>query len=561
MLKKLFPFTGWRFSPGDLRADAWAGLTVALVLIPQSMAYAQLAGLPVVVGLYAAFLPVIFGALWGSSHHLQTGPSAMTALLTATALMPLAAPESAEYVVLAGVLAVFLGIIRLLIGFLRLTVVANFLSKPVMDGFVHAGVLVIASSQVSKLFDLQMIRSDWYLQDFGNLLLRLPETNGMALVLSVVSLGLLIGLKKRFPKLPAALIVVVVSTALVYVLGWGERVSVVGAIPRGLPKFTPVTLEWGVIVKLLPGALAITFIGFMEICGVAKAVAAKSRQSIDLDQEMIGQGMASLSSGFTGGCPISGSFARTALSFASGAKTGMNCVFTGLFVGLFLLFMAGTLFYLPKAALGAIIIVAVIKLVDFRRLLSYWKVSRLEGFTALFTFAATILFAPRMQYGILLGAGLSILIFLFQTMKPHVALLGRHPDGSYRDHVRYKLEVDPRMPIVRFDGRLFFANVSYFEDLLLNTSVQFPQAHHILFDCQGINAIDATGVQVLRDMISRLRENGVELMFVRVKYPVLRKIELAGLVEVIGEHNFFHMLDDARAEVFARIKDGPDYVI
>jgi sulfate permease, SulP family len=549
MLKRLFPFTGWRFAKDDIRADFLAGLTVALVLIPQSMAYAQLAGLPVVVGLYASFLPVIFGALWGSSHHLQTGPVAMTSLLTATALMPLAVPETAEYVVLAGVLAVVLGLIRLLIGFFKLTVVANFLSKPVMDGFVHAGVLVIASSQVGKLFGLQMVRSDWYLRDLWNLMLELPETNMVAVALSAISIVLLVVLKKVVPKLPAALFVVVVTTVMVYFLGWSEKVAIVGEIQKGLPRFTAVSLEWGTVLKLLPGALAITFIGFMEMTGVAKAVAAQSRQPLDLDQEMIGQGMAALSSGFTGGYPISGSFSRTALSFASGGKTGLNCIFTGLFVALFLMFLAGTLFYLPKAALGAIIIVAVAKLLDFKRLFGYWKVSRLEGFTALFTFAATLLFAPQLQNGILVGAALSIVIFLFQTMKPNVALLGRHEDGTYRTHDLYDLTVDPKMPVIRFDGRLFFANVSYFEDLLLDTCGEYPDADFVAIDCQGMNAIDASGVEMLADMVMKLREGNVELLFCRMKFPVRKMLERAGLFETIGEANFFHRIDDAREHV------------
>jgi SulP family sulfate permease len=549
MLKRLFPFMGWRFAKDDIRADFLAGLTVALVLIPQSMAYAQLAGLPVVVGLYASFLPVIFGALWGSSHHLQTGPVAMTSLLTATALLPLAVPETAEYVVLAGVLAVVLGIIRLLIGFFKLTVVANFLSKPVMDGFVHAGVLVIASSQVSKLFGLQMLRSDWYLRDLWNMVLALPETNMIAVVLSAISIVLLVVLSKVVPKVPAALFVVVITTAMVYFLGWAEKVSIVGEIQRGLPKFTPVSLEWATVLKLLPGALAITFIGFMEMTGVAKAVAAKSRQPLDLDQEMIGQGMAALSSGFTGGYPISGSFSRTALSFSSGAKTGLNCIFTGAFVALFLMFLAGTLFYLPKAALGAIIIVAVVKLLDFKRLFSYWKVSRLEGFTALFTFVATLLFAPQLQNGILVGAALSIVIFLFQTMKPNVALLGRHEDGTYRTHDMYGLKIDPKMPIIRFDGRLFFANTSYFEDILLDTCGEYPDADFIAIDGQGINAIDASGVEMLRDMVAKLRENGINLLFVGLKTPVRQKLQRSGLYDTIGEANFFHRLDDARVRV------------
>jgi len=550
MLKRLFPFLNWRFAKADLRADFLAGLTVALVLIPQSMAYAQLAGLPVVVGLYASFLPVVFGALWGSSHHLQTGPVAMTSLLTATALMPLAVPETAEYVVLAGVLAVVLGIIRLLIGFFKLTVVANFLSRPVLDGFVHAGVLVIASSQVGKLFGLQMERSGWYLRDLWNLFAGLPGTNWLALGLGGLSIALLVILKKVLPKLPAALFVVVVTTALVYFLGWSEKVSIVGEIQRGLPKFVPVALEWSTVLKLLPGALAITLIGFMEMTGVAKAVAAKSRQPLDLDQEMIGQGVAALSAGFAGGYPVSGSLSRTALSFASGAKTGLNCIFTGVFVALFLMFLAGTLYYLPKAALGAIIIVAVVNLLDFKRLFGYWKVSRLEGFTALFTFVATLVFAPQLQNGILVGAALSIVIFLFQTMKPNVALLGRHEDGTYRTHDLYNLTVDPQMPVIRFDGRLFFANTSYFEEILLDTCGEYPEAAFLAIDCQGINAIDASGVEMLADMVSKLRENQIELLFIRMKFPVRKMLDRAGLLAEIGEANFFHRIDDARARVY-----------
>ncbi|MDF7826636.1 SulP family inorganic anion transporter [Pontiellaceae bacterium B12227] len=561
MLKKIFPFLGWRFAKGDLRADLMAGLNVALVVIPQSMAVAQLAGLPVVVGLYASILPVLFGALWGSSNHLQTGPVAITSLLTATALMPLAVPETTEYVLLAGMLAVLLGIIRLLIGFFKLTVVANFISKPVMDGFVHAGVLVIASSQVSKLFGLTLQRSDWYLRDLWNLVLNLKEANGIALLLGGLSIALLIVVKKIFCKLPAALFVVAITTAMVYFFQWSERVDIVGTIPTGLPKFTPVSLDWNTVLKLLPGALVITFIGFMEMCGVAKAVAVKSRQPLDLNQEMIGQGMAAISSGFTGGYPVSGSFSRTALSFACGARTGMTSVFTGLFVALFLMFLAGTLYYLPKAALGAIIIVAVVKLLDFRRLFSYWKVSKVEGATALITFTATLLFAPQLQNGILVGVLLSIVVFLFQTLKPHVALLGRHPDGSYRTHDRYNLKLDKHMPVIRFDGRLFFANISYFEEIILDTCVRYPDAKFILVDCQGMNAIDASGIVMLEDMTEKLRENGMELYFARMKYPVRRKLEKAGLFEIIGEDHFYHRIDDAREAALARRAGGTNYTI
>jgi SulP family sulfate permease len=552
MLKRLLPFLNWQLTTSSVRSDFIAGLTVALVLIPQSMAYAQLAGLPVVMGLYASFIPVIIGALWGSSHHLQTGPVAMTSLLTATVLMPLATPETGHYIALAGLLAVMIGLIRLIIGISRLTVLANFLSKPVIDGFVHAGVLVIASSQVSKLFGLKMVSGSWYLGDLWDLLSRLGEANWTVLMLGAASIILLLLFKRFLPKLPGALLVVVLSTLVVFLFGLNDpervtaSVGVVGHIPAGLPKPAFVLLDWNVVLQMLPGALVITFIGFMEMCGVAKAVAAKSRQTLDLNQEIIGQGLAAVSSGFTGGYSVSGSLSRTALNYASGAKSGLSALFTGSIVALFLLFLSGSIYCLPKATLGAIIIVAVVKLLDFKRLFGYWKISRLEGFTALFTFAATLLFAPQLQNGILVGAALSIIIFLFQTMKPNIALLGRHEDGTYRTHTLYDLEIDPKMPIVRFDGRLFFANTSYFEDVVLDACGNYPDADFIAIDCQGINAIDASGVEMLDDMVSKLRESNVELLFVRMKFPVRKMLERAGLIDVIGEANIFHRIDDAR---------------
>ncbi len=550
---KLFPFTGWSFSRVGLRADFVAGLTVALVLIPQSMAYAQLAGLPVVIGLYASFLPVILGALWGSSSHLQTGPVAMTSLLTATALLPLAAPETAEYVALAAVLAILLGVIRLLIGFFRLTAIANFLSKPVMDGFIHAGVLVIASSQVSKLFGLKMGRSDFYLGDVLGLVLDLPKTNWFALILGVVSILLLVFLKRWVPKFPAALAVVVVTTVWVRFLGWADfetsPVGVVGEIPKGLPSFAGVSIDGGVLLKMLPGALAITFIGFMEMCGVSKAVAAKSKESLDFDQEMIGQGIASISSGFSGGYPISGSFSRTALNFSAGAVSGMSSVFTGLIVALFLMFLTGTLYYLPTAALGAIIMVAVVKLLNFRQLASYWKISRREGVTAWVTFFATLLFAPQLQNGILVGAGLSIFFYLFSAMKPNVTLLARSDEGLWREPSAEGLAVDPAFPVLRFDGRLFFANTSYFEKAVLDVQKNYPDARCIAIDASGINAMDVSGVETIEELSEALKENGVSLLFCGVKPAVRAVLEHVDEYAAGTKNRFFSRLDDARENI------------
>lgn len=537
-----------------MHADLIAGLTVALVLIPQSMAYAQLAGLPVICGLYASFLPAVIGALWGSSHHLQTGPVAMTSLLTATALVPLAAPETTEYVAMAGLLAVLLGIIRLIIGFFRLTVVANFLSKPVMDGFIHAGVLVIASSQISSLFGLKMPRTDWYLHDLWHLLLELPETNWICFGLGGGAILLLVLLKRIAPKIPAALFVVALTTALVCLLGLSDGtrvktpVQIVGEIPRGLPSLTSIHLSRSALLEMIPGALAITFIGFMEMCGVAKAVAAKSKQALNLDQEMIGQGMAALSSGFSGGYPVSGSFSRTALNYAAGGKTGFSAVFAGLFVALFLLLLAETLYYLPKAVLGSIIIVAVLKLLNFRQLFSYWRISRREGFVALFTFSATICFAPQLQNGILAGAALAIFFHLFKAMKPDVYMLVRHADGTWREVVEGNAFPDPDFPVLRFDGRLFFANTSYFETAVLDVQAKYPDARYLAIDASGMNAIDASGVDILSELVRDLRSsgNGVELLLCGVKPAVRRILERSGVVLLVGSKNFFYKLDDAK---------------
>jgi len=555
--KKIFPFLNWELSRPSVRADFFAGLTVALVLIPQSMAYAQLAGLPVVVGLYASFLPVIFGALWGASHHLQSGPVAMTSLLTAATLVPLAAPETAEYVVLAGALALLLGVIRLLIGFFRLAEIANFLSKPVLDGFIHAGVLVIASSQISKLFGLQMDHSGWYLRDLWQLLLDLPQANWLALLLGTGSIALLAVLKKVAPKLPAALFVVAGTTGLVYLTGWSDParvampVSVVGNIPQGLPDFRLALPDGAQLLKMIPGALAITFIGFMEMCGVAKAVAAKSKQALDLNQEMIGQGASALAAGLTGGYPVSGSLSRTALNYSAGARTGLSSVFTGLIVAAFLMFMAGALHFLPQAALGAIIIVAVVKLLDFRRLFFYWKISRIEGFIATCTFVSTLCFAPQLQNGILAGVALSMFYYLFSCMKPNVSL--RACDASrITNDVSLQELAAAALPVMRFDGRLFFANASYFEEELLRVLEACPESRFIGIDAKGINSIDATGVDLISALVPELRRNGVELIFCGLKPAVLGLLERGGVIAEIGEQNLYPHLNAVQKGFFSR---------
>jgi len=551
----------------DLRADLVAGLTVALILVPQAMAYAELAGLPPWIGLYAAFLPVILGGLWGSSNHLQTGPVAMISLLTASVLGPLAVAGSTEYILLAAQLAFIIGVLWLLLAVLRLTFVINFLSRPVIEGFVHAAAIIIATSQLGKIFGIELIRGDHYLSDLVALFGRLDEMNGVSILIGLGSLAFLLLGRRWLPKAPVALIVVVASTAAVWFFGLGDPdrvarpLAIVGQIPPGLPKPVLAVPSWGGLLRLLPGAIAIALVGFMEMCSVARALAARSRQKLNLNQEVIGQAIASLSSAFSGGFPVSGSFSRSALNYSTGARSGLSAVFTGLFVVVFLLLFSSYLQFLPQTVLAAIIISAVLRLLNFKQLWHYMVVNKADGFAALGTFCATLLLAPHLEQGIAIGASISILIHLYHMMRPHVALLGIHPDGALRDADLHALKSDPNLPAVGMDGRLFFANVAYFEEQVHGICERFPKAHHLVVVCNGINEIDASGTDMLKEVAVYLEANGVQLLLVGVKKQVLDVMHRSGLIQVVGEENLFGSYERAQKAIYARLPSDLSYTI
>lgn len=567
MLKKGFPFLHWRFSKGDIRADLVAGLTVALVLIPQSMAYAELAGLPPWVGLYAAFLPVILGGLWGSSNHLQTGPVAMISLLTASVLGPLAVAGSPEYILLAAQLAFMIGIVWMLVAALRLTFVINFISRPVIEGFVHAGAIIIATSQLGKIMGIEMVRGDHYLTELFALFGQMDQLNGTSLLIGCISLGALLLGRRFFPKAPIALVVVAASTAMVYLLGLSdpERVArplaIVGQIPSGIPRLVLAVPGGSDLIRLLPGTLVIAFVGFMEMGSVTRALAARSRQKLNLNQEMIGQTIASFGSAFSGGFPVSGSLSRSALNYSLGARSGLSAVFTGLFVLGFLLAFTRFLHFLPQTVLAAIIISAVLRLLNFKHLWHYMVVNKADGVAAFGCFFATLLFAPHLDKGIVFGASISILIHLYRMMRPHVALLGRHPDGAMRDADLHRLETDPNLPAIRLDGRLFFANASYFEEVVYSTCERFPKARYLAVVCNGINAIDASGTEMLKGVATQLEDNGVQLLFVGVKNQVMDVMHRSGLVRAVGEENIFGSFDRAQQAIYARLPSDLNYTI
>ena len=429
------PFLGWIGELKDgktLKADAIAGLTVALVLVPQSMAYAQLAGLPAYVGLYASFLPVIIASVFGSSRQLATGPVAIVSLMTASALAPIAATQSVETVLAyAAVLAFMVGIFQLALGLLRLGVLVDFLSHPVVVGFTNAAAIIIASSQLSKFFDIVTRKGEHHYQTMGNLFTDLPTLNLVTLIMGLFSVFLLLYIKKVAPKLPNVLITVIICTLISYFLGYEDMGKdsanhpiVVGFVPSGLPGFQIPNVEFSQVINLIVTAMVIGLLGFVEAISVAKAIASETRQRLSANQELVGQGLSNLTSSVFQGYPGSGSFSRSAVNFSAGAVTGFSSIVTGILVAVTLLFLTPLLHHLPQATLAAVIMVAVINLVKIEPIKHAWKVHRHDGFIAVAVFATTLFFAPHLEKGIMIGVLLSLGLFLYRTMSPRFVEVG-----------------------------------------------------------------------------------------------------------------------------------------
>jgi SulP family sulfate permease len=553
----LFPFRCWfPISKETLKADIIAGLTVSLVLIPQAMAYAQLAGMPAHYGLYASFIPVAIAALFGSSKHLATGPVAVVSLLTASTLMPHAIPGDEVYQVLAILLALMVGVIQFVLGVFRLGFVVNFLSHPVIVGFTNAAALIIGLSQLPKILGIPANRSDRFLVDIWEMLLKYEQTHWPTLLFGLAAFALMWSLKVFRPKMPNVLFAVVLSTLLSWLFDYRAfGGGVVGEIPKGLPAFAMPMMELDKIVTLLPSALIIALVGFMEAISIAKAIATKTKDRIDPSQELIGQGLANILGSFSQSYPCSGSFSRTAVNYGAGAKTGLSSLITAAMVVIALLFLTPLLHHLPQAVLAAIIMMAVIGLVNFPAMLHAWRANRHDGLASIAAFLTTLAFAPHLDLGIFVGAALAVLLFLYRTMRPRVALLGRYDDGTLRDlAVHPNLPTDPRLILIRFDGQLYFANVSYFEDELLAAVAAKPQAAFVLVVGDGINQIDASGEEVLRHLVLRLRENGITLVFSGLKRQVLQVMHQTGLFDIIGgRSNHFATVDMALASIYDRL--------
>jgi SulP family sulfate permease len=687
-LKRFLPFLRWLPYGGEkLRADFLAGLTVALVLVPQSMAYAQLAGMPAYYGLYAAFLPVAIAALWGSSNQLGTGPVAVVSLLTASSLAPLAAVGSSQYIALAIMLALMVGVVQLALGLFRLGVVVNFLSHPVIVGFTNAAAMIIGLSQINKLIGVPMGRSESFAKDIWGVFQLVGDTHGPTLAMGLAAIVIMMALKKWTPKLPGVLIAVALTTVVSWQIGFERNASVVleqivepeaqallaefgrtearikeineqiaaktgelntlrkvggevghevatlnyevellkiqlkdredenrrrnravrsfvlervpgtagtagetdrfyakgklpagaqsdgrawritkaasgslklsgggevvGKVPEGLPTPSLPSFSLDALASLLSAAIVISLVGFMEAISIAKAIAAKTKDKIDPNQELIGQGLANLIGSCTQAFPVSGSFSRSAVNINAGARTGMSSVITAGFVLLTLLFLTPLLYHLPQAVLAAVIIMAVIGLINFGAIKHAWQANKHDGIAAGVTFIATLAAAPHLDKGIMVGAGLAIGLYLYRTMTPRVAILGRYHDGSLRDVKVHHLPESKVVVAVRFDGRLYFANVAFFEDAILEAVADHPHISYLLVVADGINELDASGEEVMHHLVDRLRANGITVMFSGLKKQVIDVMRATGLFDVIRQDNIFATADQAIEAAYA----------
>jgi SulP family sulfate permease len=538
-VEDFIPAYGWLrdYNRASLSSDLSAGLIVAIMLVPQGMAYALLAGMPPIHGLYASTVPLIIYALFGTSRHLSVGPPALMALLTFASVSALAEPGSEEYVSLALLLAFMAGALQLIVGLLRMGFITNFISHPVLSGFVHASVIVIALSQLKHLVGIPLSGGHSTVVSLMELGRRIGEANLSAVVIGLGGIATLVLLSMTFPRVPGPLVLVAGSTLGVWLLRLNEKgVDIVGEVPQGLPGFSLPPLDLGSVRALSLAALTVAFVGFVESISVAKAIAAREKYKINSDQELRALGLANISTSFSSGFPVAGSFSRTALNHRSGAKSQLSSVAAALVVVVALLFLTRLFYYLPKAALAAIIVVAVFGLINPKEVRRIFEIRRADGLAFLITFALTLLVG--VQEGIVLGAVFALLAFVRRTAYPDMTELGyvEEKDAFLGIRSHPEARTYPETLIVRFDAPLYYANVPILEERLIAAVAERPDLKRIVVDCRGVNTIDVTAIEGLEDLVSGYHSRGIDILFSHVKRRVRERLRKAGWDKKFGEN-------------------------
>ena len=702
MIYKIFPFLLWfdSYNKEKLSADIIAGITVAMVLIPQSMAYAQLAGLPAYFGLYAAFLPPMVASLFGSSRQLATGPVAVVSLMSAASLEPLATAGSSQFIAYSIILALTVGCFQLFLGIFKLGLLVNLLSHPVVNGFTNAAAIVIASSQLSKLFGVYVDKAPHHYQTIIDVCKSaLHYTHLPKLGMGILAIAIMVILKRVNPKIPNVLVAVAVTilisrftnfnndtlisieniknpeivktlkefnkeieliqtlsekraalnidlkaskdisihftsdkqldiehklallhakiertkgathikrenlrallfltaknakeTKLFYTdstlpqniqtdgLKWRIKIgnkpvnmdhikmtgagAVIGDIPKGLkisiPKCPENTNYLSVFFQLIPFAIIISLLGFMEAIAIAKSMAAKTGQKLDPNQELIGQGLGNIIGSFGQSYTVSGSFSRSAVNLQANAVTGVSSVITSLMVALTLLFFTPLLYHLPQAVLAAIIMMAVIGLINTSGFIHAWKAKKADGIISIISFLCTLYFAPHLEEGIMVGVGLTFGLFIYQHLRPRVALLSKSQDSSLKDAEKLGLKKCSHIAVIRFDGALIFANATYLEDKVLSYIAENPELLHILIASKGINDIDASGENAVSILINTVRSSGRKISFCGLKEEVVAVMERTHLTDKLGRENIYPDSNVALKSIYKQIHSKGD---
>jgi MFS superfamily sulfate permease-like transporter len=645
-----------------------------------------LAGLPVVYGLYASFVPVMIASMWGSSSQLHTGPVAMLSLMSAAAIIPFASPGSASFIELSIMLALMVGVLRLALGLFKLGAIVNLLSSPVVVGFTNAAALIIGLSQLSKIIGVPFPRSDFYLADLWRVVQQIGETHWPTLVFALAAFLLINAIKRVSSRLPGVLIAVLATTAASALIGFEHKSSVgieqiqdvrtvetieaygqtemrikaltaliaersreaarleqaggmeaikraaelsasvrlfqyeldqsrsqnnarridlhairlegspipdgpmllfakgqvpeglardgriwhfvethdgdvtlssggavVGDIPKGLPQFAVPEVQWDLILALLPAAIVMALIGFMEATSISKAIATTTGERINASKELVGQGLANIVGSFFSSYTVSGSFSRSAVAAKTGAKTGLFAVISALAVMVFLLFFTSYLYSLPQSVLAVIVMMAVFGLIRVAPLVHAWKVDRGGAIVGIVTFLATLVMAPAIANGILLGIVLTVLLYLIKSMRPRAEIVARKPDGTLGGIKAHNLvPVSETVVPVRFDGSLTFSTVAYFEDIVLEAIAEFPKTRVILIIGSGINEIDASGEEKINEVAKQLRDADIGLYFSGLKHQVMSVLEKTGIVEELGRDHFLPNKEYALKELLER---------
>ncbi len=570
--RRFVPILQWLpgYNRQDLAGDGLAGLIVAIMLVPQAMAYALLAGLPPKVGLYASIVPLLLYGLLGSSRALAVGPVAIVSLMVASTLGAIAESGTEAYISAALLLAFLSGGILIAMGLARLGFLVNFLSHPVISGFTSAAALVIGFSQLKHLLGLDIPRSHLITDTLWYAVSHIGDINLTATALGFGALGTILVWTSMLPRLLKShgkaaawisplvkmgpIIVVVITTIVVWAFALDRKagVDVVAMIPVGLPALSPPKFELELMQQLLPAALLISIVGFLESVSVAKSLASKRRQKIDANQELVALGAANIGASFSGGYPVTGGFSRSLVNYTAGAVTPLASIITASIVVVVVMVLTPLLYYLPKATLAAIIVVAVASLVDWRTFHHAWTYSKADAASLLTTFVAVLAFG--VEIGIVAGIGLSIALYLWRTSRPHMAVVGRVGESEhFRNVSRHEVKTYPQILAVRVDESLYFANAAYLEDALSMRIAEQQEIKHLVLIMSAVNFIDGSALDTLETFAKRLHDSGVTLHLAEVKGPVADRLARVDFEHTPGLGQIFLSTHEAIASLTKKI--------